>query len=957
MSASSNASVSGTPRQSPRIGSGFWARAKTQSKAGFDKLWATADKLGDPVNRFSNRIGSEAFWPTTIDKESEKAARILKSFCKDGFYEEQVVKSTTGPQQKQRVLKRIPAKVIQNAKGLAVFTTMRTGLWVSGAGGSGILIARKEDGSWSPPVGIMLHTAGLGFLVGVDIYDCVLVLNTPEAVAAFSRWRCTVGGEISAVAGPAGVGGMLETEVHKRQAPVFTYLKSRGFYAGVQIDGTVIIERTDENERFYGEKLPAKDILAGRAQSREYELTMLMATLKSAEGDTSVDRSLLPAGPPPADMQVVAGGQIFGVPDKEDPDPYGVHALEKEGFVIKEAGSHTPANSEQFDFNPSITSPVYDTFRRSIETGSRRTSWRGSILSTSTAAEKERERVRYVTSDSATQTDFPPVNFPSPRSAGSRRSDREMDELSPTRSVKSSLARGLGIEDAVPEDQPLEISRKGSTVSATSAAGSASSSRDKNIKLETEREEKLVSSGVNGEKSFGSDEDDGDDETDHEIHEVPVIQQVVQQAARPQVMTRPKVVAVPARGPPPKLPPRHPGRSRSFGANGTPDGSTPPSDNEATETASIASITSATAASIRSVRSGRAGSVHEEKPTIVGTTMPSLVQIPAEEESAPILENDNTTAGQTEGRFTSTSQVATPVATRFNSRDLEPPAPATFASGLTTPSPPTTTETAAAMPKISPSPTARAATLESVPNSSNTTAPRPRPNMSATVRQNSASSVSALKSRFETKDKPAAINTTTSSTTSRSESAHSANRSNSPLKQLASYTTSADERKAGRISPVSVVKRVETEPLPGAFPNDLDGAADSKPGTPAVEEKPITTAAQKETKVNGVLDAPVSLPPSEPKSLRTGRSPLKHLPAQEVGDVNGVATTEGSQEEKAGRDVSPPTPLSPRKGPSLLGLRNSLHVKGDDESDGSRSRSISPMKSPMKLGNGEEDFS
>jgi lipid-binding SYLF domain-containing protein len=82
--------------------------------------------------------------------------------------------------------------VIRNAKGLAIFTTMRTGLWVSGAGGSGVLIARKEDGSWSPPSGIMLHTAGLGFLVGIDIYDCVLVLNTTQALEAFSKVRCTL---------------------------------------------------------------------------------------------------------------------------------------------------------------------------------------------------------------------------------------------------------------------------------------------------------------------------------------------------------------------------------------------------------------------------------------------------------------------------------------------------------------------------------------------------------------------------------------------------------------------------------------------------------------------------------------------------------------------------------------------------------------------------------------------
>jgi hypothetical protein len=89
----------------------MWQKTKTGGKAGFDKLWGFADKLGAPVNRFSNRLGSEAFWPTTLDKESDKAARILRSFCKDGFYEEAPVQVADGPKVKQKVLKKIPAEV------------------------------------------------------------------------------------------------------------------------------------------------------------------------------------------------------------------------------------------------------------------------------------------------------------------------------------------------------------------------------------------------------------------------------------------------------------------------------------------------------------------------------------------------------------------------------------------------------------------------------------------------------------------------------------------------------------------------------------------------------------------------------------------------------------------------------------------------------------------------------
>lgn len=302
----------------------LWERTKagagtTYSKAlkpGFDKAWQAMDKLGAPVNRLSNKLGSEAFWPTTLDKESDKAARILQSFCKDGFYSkideaqakkaEDAGEKIEGPQGKQRVLKKIPQKVIQQAVGLAIFTTMRTGLWVSGAGGSGVLLARHpETREWSPPSGILLHTAGLGFLIGVDIYDCVIVINSYKALEAFTKVRCTLGGEISAVAGPVGLGGVLDSELHKRQAPVWTYLKSRGFYAGVQVDGTIVIERNDENETFYREKIGVADILAGKARYPPKEkYKMLMDTVHAAQGD-DVDETLLPeSGTAPGDQEI-----------------------------------------------------------------------------------------------------------------------------------------------------------------------------------------------------------------------------------------------------------------------------------------------------------------------------------------------------------------------------------------------------------------------------------------------------------------------------------------------------------------------------------------------------------------------------------------------------------------------------------------------------------------------------
>ncbi|KAL8732270.1 MAG: hypothetical protein Q9166_002842 [cf. Caloplaca sp. 2 TL-2023] len=413
-----------------------WSQTKTTSKQGFDKVYNLVDKLGPPINKLSNKVGSEVFWPTTLDIESDKAARILRSFCKDGFYVEEPnghVPAGEKPKGKVKVVKKIPSEVIRRAKGLAIFTTMRTGLWVSGAGGSGILVGRTANGDWSPPSGIMLHTAGLGFLIGIDIYDCVVVINTEAAMEAFTRIRCTLGGEVSAVAGPVGAGAILETEVHKRQAPVWTYLKSRGFYAGVQVDGTVIIERTDENERFYGERIKVADILAGKARHPPYEISTLIATIKAAQGDI-VDESALPsAEPTPGDMELgkLTEPDNFGLPAQDDPDPFGVRALEAEGMEIREAGSGSRPSLEAFQYKPAPSSPIYNTFRRhSMDNNSRRNSKRDSVRS-------------IASTDRGTQT----ADFTTSPTTESPRNHSPLEKTTENRVGEEAETDGLGISN------------------------------------------------------------------------------------------------------------------------------------------------------------------------------------------------------------------------------------------------------------------------------------------------------------------------------------------------------------------------------------------------------------------------------------------------------------------------------------------------------------------------------
>lgn len=140
----------------------------------------------------------------------------------------------------------------------------------------------NERAAWGPPSGILLHTLGVGFLIGIDIYDTVLVLRTQEAVNAFARPKISIGAELSIAAGPIGSGGAVDMGF-KDKSPAWVYTKSKGLYAGIQLDGSVVIERSDENERFYGRKIKAAELIQGHVK-RPMNTDALVVTIEIAEG-------------------------------------------------------------------------------------------------------------------------------------------------------------------------------------------------------------------------------------------------------------------------------------------------------------------------------------------------------------------------------------------------------------------------------------------------------------------------------------------------------------------------------------------------------------------------------------------------------------------------------------------------------------------------------------------------
>ncbi|KAL5588430.1 hypothetical protein FOBRF1_014958 [Fusarium oxysporum] len=237
-------------------------------KSGFaNRLHVLSAKIAGPVNEFANKLGCEAFMPTTLDKECDKASRILTSFC-DG-----TPLTTTSPNDslsRRKAIVRIPRQVLKSAAGLAIFTAFRSGAQFSWGSGSGVVVARRPDGSWSPPSSFAVNTLSVGFMVAMDIYDCVCVLRTPEAVAAFTKPRVSFGGEVAVTAGPVGTGVYVDSTVNSNgvDEPIWSYVKSRGLYVGAQIDGTVITTRDKANEDFYGVEVPVASILRGEVPAR-----------------------------------------------------------------------------------------------------------------------------------------------------------------------------------------------------------------------------------------------------------------------------------------------------------------------------------------------------------------------------------------------------------------------------------------------------------------------------------------------------------------------------------------------------------------------------------------------------------------------------------------------------------------------------------------------------------------
>jgi lipid-binding SYLF domain-containing protein len=147
-----------------------------------------------------------------------------------------------------------------------VITVFKAGFLGSGRFGSGIVVARLPDGQWSAPSAIGTVGGGFGGQIGFELTDFVFILNDPSAVRTFAQaGSITLGGNVSIAAGPVGRNAEAAGAASlKSVSGIFAYSKTKGLFAGVSLEGSVLIERRDANEKMYNRRVTARALLEGQ---------------------------------------------------------------------------------------------------------------------------------------------------------------------------------------------------------------------------------------------------------------------------------------------------------------------------------------------------------------------------------------------------------------------------------------------------------------------------------------------------------------------------------------------------------------------------------------------------------------------------------------------------------------------------------------------------------------------
>lgn len=163
--------------------------------------------------------------------------------------------------------KRLPGNLLRDAYAVAVIPdVLKAGFVIGGRHGEGLIAVKSADGTWSNPSFVSMGGGSIGFQAGVQSTDVILVFRSERGVDSIVHGKFTLGADAAAAAGPVGRDAQASTDAQLK-AEIFSYSRSRGLFAGVALDGSVISIDHDANQTIYGQDVTPRRIFEGGVEN------------------------------------------------------------------------------------------------------------------------------------------------------------------------------------------------------------------------------------------------------------------------------------------------------------------------------------------------------------------------------------------------------------------------------------------------------------------------------------------------------------------------------------------------------------------------------------------------------------------------------------------------------------------------------------------------------------------
>ena len=216
--------------------------------------------------------------------------------------------------------KTIPPALLSQAYAVAVIpNVMKAAFGVGVRRGKGIIVVRQDDDSWSNPAFVTITGGSVGWQIGAQSTDIILVFKTRKSVEGIENGRLTLGADAAVAAGPVGRQTGVATGMEFK-AEVYSYSRNRGLFAGVSLEGTGITMDRKANAAFYGanDMTPERIFVSSPniAPAVANAFVQILAAQTSQLPKTSGMTMNSPAPEPEEKSEV----RTFGMPDEGSTD-------------------------------------------------------------------------------------------------------------------------------------------------------------------------------------------------------------------------------------------------------------------------------------------------------------------------------------------------------------------------------------------------------------------------------------------------------------------------------------------------------------------------------------------------------------------------------------------------------------------------------------------------------------